>query len=260
MSRSSAAGDKREKPPTAAPRAGAGIGGTYLERSHRPLTSLAFVLPLLLFYEVSMGLWGVLPIDHPPPAVIAFRLMQRFFALFGATGRYLPALALVGLLLSWHIRDKDPWRVRLPHLAGMAFESLLLAIPLVALGSFLAWALPQTMMAGAELPDRGLVVISVGAGVYEEMVFRLMLFTFVSLLLHDLLGMGRKRTAAVVLVGSAVLFALYHYLGTETFDAPTFAFRTAAGLYFGALFFSRGFGITAGSHTAYDLFFAFGLL
>jgi CAAX prenyl protease-like protein len=52
---------------------------------------------------------------------------------------------------------------------------------------------------------------------------------------------------------SSLLFAGYHYLGSEHFIWQTFVFRTAAGLYFGAIFVFRGFGITAGSHAAYDV-------
>jgi hypothetical protein len=52
---------------------------------------------------------------------------------------------------------------------------------------------------------------------------------------------------------SSLLFAGYHYLGSEPFIWQTFAFRTAAGLYFGVIFVFRGFGITAGSHAAYDV-------
>jgi hypothetical protein len=54
-------------------------------------------------------------------------------------------------------------------------------------------------------------------------------------------------------LGSAVAFSAYHYLGAEQFDLPTFAFRTVAGVYFGGMFLARGFGVTAGSHAAYDV-------
>jgi membrane protease YdiL (CAAX protease family) len=52
---------------------------------------------------------------------------------------------------------------------------------------------------------------------------------------------------------SSLAFSLYHYLGSEPFSPQTFAFRTAAGFYFGAVFVFRGFGISAGSHAAYDV-------
>ena len=52
---------------------------------------------------------------------------------------------------------------------------------------------------------------------------------------------------------SAVLFSLYHYLGSESFELRNFVFRTIAGIYFAVIFLTRGFGITAGCHIFYDV-------
>jgi hypothetical protein len=38
---------------------------------------------------------------------VASPMLQRFCALFGSTGRHLPALAVVSILLAWHIARKD---------------------------------------------------------------------------------------------------------------------------------------------------------
>jgi membrane protease YdiL (CAAX protease family) len=54
-------------------------------------------------------------------------------------------------------------------------------------------------------------------------------------------------------IASSVLFAVYHYWGTEAFAWRSMVFRTAAGAYFAILFLTRGFGVTAGSHAAYDI-------
>jgi hypothetical protein len=60
---------------------------------------------------------------------------------------------------------------------------------------------------------------------------------------------------------SAGLFALYHYWDTsEPFVGRIFAFRTAAGVYFGVIFLLRGFGVTAASHAVYDIIFTATLL
>ena len=60
----------------------------------------------------------------------------------------------------------------------------------------------------------------------------------------------------VMVATSAVLFSLYHYLGPESFHWQSFVFRTLAGIYFGCLFLTRGFGVTAGSHATYDILVA----
>src|SRR5690606_38334712 len=80
----------------------------YLERSELPLTSLLFLLPPIALYEVGTELWLSDP-ERGTQHIIAFSLLQQFFSMFGATGRHLPALAVVILLLSWHIARNDSW-------------------------------------------------------------------------------------------------------------------------------------------------------
>ena len=96
--------------------------------------------------------------------------------------------------------------------------------------------------------------MDLGAGVYEEFVFRLVLFTFVSLLFRDLLKLRDRTVYVLMVLMSAILFAAYHYWSpAEHFSGRIFAFRTLAGIYFGVIFMCRGFGITAFSHCAYDV-------
>jgi len=63
----------------------------------------------------------------------------------------------------------------------------------------------------------------------------------------------KRLSMLLIVVVSGILFSLYHYLGNEPFYWPSFIFRTVAGIYFGVLFMFRGFGVTAGAHTAYDI-------
>jgi hypothetical protein len=222
----------------------------YLERSELPLASLAFLLPLMVFYELGTRyLASQAGVEH---RIIAFSLLQQFFSLVGATGRHLPALSVVGILLTWHIARNDPWRLHLPTLGGMALESILLGIPLIAVGLVLARFLP---LSGSQFVTPGWIS-SVGAGIYEELVFRLVGFTVLNLVLKDLLGYSQRTTMLLMVFISAILFSAYHYLGNETFSLRTFAFRALAGVYFGVLFLFRGFGITAGSHASYDVLIA----
>ncbi len=268
MSRAAGAGSGASAAAVTAPAAAFDDGDddglilNYLEHSHRPLTSLVFVLPMIVIYEFSTNAWGGILGDRAPAPIIAFTLMQQFFGLFGATGRYLPAAAVFGMLLGWHVSKKYEWRVRIPYLFGMAFESLVLSVPLIALGSLLDFALSGRLLAGLSTnePAHDLVAICLGAGLYEELVFRLLLMSVLSLIVRDTLGVGAKRSNLLVVVTAAVLFAGYHYLGAEQFHMRTFVFRTIAGVYFGALFSVRGFGVTAGSHAAYDLLYAFRVL
>jgi hypothetical protein len=234
------------KPSTSAPPRVEG----YFQRSELPLASLAFLLPLVVLYEVGTRHFAWDAAHHTEQRIIAFALMQRFFLLFGASGRYLPAMAVVGILLAWHIARRDEWRVEMGTVFGMLLESLLLALPLLLLGRLTTYYVPQ---AAAPHPEMGnLFVLSVGAGVYEELMFRLIAFTLLNFLLMDLLRIRKSWSYLLMVLISAVGFAAYHYLG-EPFRWQTFAFRTVAGIYFGIVFIFRGIGITSGVHASYDI-------
>ena len=244
----------------------AGAPGGYFEHSRSPLASLEFVLPLVIVYELGTHGLAAEGTRGAPQHVIAFTLMQQFFGLFGATARHLPGMAVVGVLLAWHVARKDPWKVRWPTLGGMAAEGTFLCLPLLAMSVVLAHLFRELPLAGTTAamaaraaPSGDLLVLCLGAGIYEELVFRLILLTLLSLLVKDLLLFPGWLTAAVVVVLSALMFSLYHYLGAEVFhwgsvaSWRTFAFRTLAGIYFGVLFLTRGFGVTAATHAAYDI-------
>lgn len=232
----------------------------YLQLSALPLTSLLFLVPLIVVYEVGTRWYAVDPVSHVEQRIVAFNLMQQFFALFGATGQYMPAGAVVSILLFWHVARNDQVFPGVGTLLTMGAESTMSALPLVGLGFLFQHFLPLQTSTGDPRP---LLVLSVGAGVYEEMMFRLVAFTLLSFLLVDLLAVPKARAVPVMVVVSAVAFSLYHYrlpvypfylyLGSEPFDWQSFAFRTMAGIYFGLIFVWRGFGLTAGSHAAYDL-------
>lgn len=217
----------------------------YLKRSESPLHSLAFVLPLVIIFEIAT--------TFHPSSPIAFRLLQLFFKQLGATGRFIPALSLVGILLAWHIARKDSWKIRVETLWGMGLESWLLCLPLVALGiAFARWDIHVPLYGRTDVL-RDQTILSVGAGVYEELVFRLILMTAIMLVTADMLRLPKLWSGLLMVVSSAVLFSLYHYLGSEAFQWRSFAFRAVAGIYFSVLFLTRGFGVTAGCHVAYDI-------
>jgi membrane protease YdiL (CAAX protease family) len=217
----------------------------YFSRSESPLHSLVFVLPLIILFEIGTTF-------HPSDP-IAFRLLQLFFRQLGATGRFVPALSVVGILLAWHIARKDAWKVRLATLGGMTVESVGLSLPLLALGVAVArWHIhvPLSTQTSVWRDD---TILSLGAGIYEELTFRLILMTVLMLLFADIFRLQRFWASLLMVSISAVMFSLYHYLGHEPFVWQSFVFRTVAGIYFAVLFLTRGFGVTAGCHIAYDM-------
>jgi membrane protease YdiL (CAAX protease family) len=227
-----------------------GAATGYLGRSARPLASLVFLLPFLVLYEVGTRLLLTDPVQGTQH-IVAFTILQHFFALFGASGRHLPALTVVAILLSWHIARKDAWAVKMGTLFGMSLESIALTLPLIVFGMFLPHYFPMSAPSGESLGQT--IVLSLGAGVYEELVFRMILCTALATVLRNVLGLNTRLSMLLLVVISATLFSAYHYLGTESFHWRIFVFRIGAGIYFTMVFLTRGFGITSGSHMAYDI-------
>ena len=116
------------------------------------------------------------------------------------------------------------------------------------------------------------LIAFMGAGIYEEFLFRLCLIPVTYAALRALLLPHRWSVGGTIVLTSLV-FSLAHYLGpaadgqslsllTEAVARVqssrtlwfSFVFRTLAGMFFAALFFLRGFGITVGTHAVYDVF------
>lgn len=237
-----------------APAATRALPGGYLKQSQLPLASLVFLLPFLILYEVGTRQFAFDPVHQTEQRIIAFNLMLQFFQMLGATARYMPPLAVVFLLLACHVVRNDPWRVKASTLLGMLVESFAWALPLLALGTITAhWLshfLPLMPLHG---DGRALFVLSLGAGIYEELVFRLVALAILHTVLIDFIRLPRLWGYLGMVVISSFAFAFYHYLGAEPFSWRSLAFRTAAGAYFAGLFLLRGFGITAFAHSSYDL-------
>ena len=99
------------------------------------------------------------------------------------------------------------------------------------------------------------IALSSGAGIYEELVFRLVAISLIMLVGVDLLHLPKTQTAVVAIALSSLLFAAHHHppLGSEEFNLANFTFRTAAGVYLAGIFWYRGYGPAAGCHAAYNI-------
>src|SRR5258708_2576069 len=83
----------------------------YFQRSQTPLTCLLFLLPLLIAYEAGTHFYATDWRHHTEQRIKAFELMQNFFLWFGATGKYLPPMAVAAVLVSCHVARKDRWEL-----------------------------------------------------------------------------------------------------------------------------------------------------
>ncbi len=92
-----------------------------------------------------------------------------------------------------------------------------------------------------------------GAGVYEELVFRVFLLGLLMLILTKLFQMEHAYAAAWSVVLGAILFSAFHHIGGQPFGVSVFMQRVFAGLYFACIYYNRSFGVAAASHALYDI-------
>lgn len=221
---------------------------TYWSLSRTPLTSLAFTLPLVMAYE-----GGVLLLGRGSPRNGADVWLRQILDMLGFGGYFLlPVLMVVGLL-AWHHVRHDPWRCSPAVLAGMGLECLVLAAVLVGLARLQIRLWPLVLGDGAAALLTRFVGFC-GAGLYEEVLFRLLLLPAVAWAFRRF-GVGPISAGAWAVLATSLLFSSAHYVGPfgDAFDLHSFAFRTLAGMFFALLFVARGFGIAAGTHAAYDM-------
>jgi membrane protease YdiL (CAAX protease family) len=238
----------------------------YWYDSARPLAGLVFVAPMLLFYEI-----GVLLLDHQAIRNAADVWLREALDMLGFSQYFLLPMLTCGLLLAWHHMARQPWRVNWSVMYGMILESLVFGFLLVLIAGwqrslFSAAIPPCASSAGGVRDFLGLAVGYVGAGIYEEVLFRLILLSAAYGLLR-MCGFARRYAVAIGVIATSLLFSAAHYQFDITFASYNFAtnygdafkwssffFRFMAGVFFSLLFLFRGFGVAAGSHAMYDLF------
>ena len=99
------------------------------------------------------------------------------------------------------------------------------------------------------------VVLSAGAGVYEEILFRLILVTSILFLFERLVRLKKGVAMVLAVLISATLFSAFHHIGTygEPFAMHPFLFRLVAGLLLSAIYLARGLAVAVYTHTFYDV-------
>jgi hypothetical protein len=242
---------------------------SYLERTSRPVYAIFFLLPFIIFYEVGTILINTDVLSRTQIRVVAFVWLQNFLEYIGFSGKAawaIPPLAVVVTLVAMQLASQKDWYFVFSDIWPMAVECILLAVPLIVLSLFLNSPTMAGVMGAEEGAGNGRflladIVTGIGAGIYEELVFRLILICVLMFLFEDLLGFDRRSSVIISVCISAAMFSAHHHIDfftgrvnqRDVFNWVKFGFRTLAGIYFAVLFAIRGFGITAGTHAFYDI-------
>ncbi len=229
---------------------------SYLTATRHPWVCFLFLLPLLVAYE-----GGLLWLGGDQAARLrngADAWLRWGLEVFGA-GHVLvaPAILLGAMLLwswwRWADRTQDP----VTALFGMTFESVLFAVVLWQFsrnfGPIIDGLGIQLQITVRTAPVAQILTF-IGAGIYEEVLFRLALFGGLILVLRTV-SVPSGVAIPIAACAAALAFAAAHHVGPygEPMRPDYFVFRTAAGLFFTVLFVARGFGIAVGAHAGYDV-------
>lgn len=239
---------------------------TYAQASTKPLHVLVFLLPLMAAYEIGSIIYLTNRGQGVVETIAARSILSGVFEAFGALGFHLPAIMLAVILLTWHVLERDPWRISPKTIVSMGLESALWTLPLLVLGLLLLGNQPKAAMAVMQAGDvvgtpdissfpwQHRLTLSIGAGLYEELLFRLILISALHFVFGDVMKLPPLLAYGIPAVISAVGFAYYHAnAGSTSLPGAVFLFYSIAGVYFAALFIQRGFGVVVATHALYDI-------
>lgn len=229
---------------------------SYLAATRHPWVCFLFLLPLLAAYEGGLYWLGG---DQSVRLRNGADAWLRWLLEVSGAAHVLvaPALVLGAMLLwswwRWADRPEDP----VTAWFGMAFESVLFAVVLWQFSrNFgpIIDGLGIKLQITVRTAPAAQILTFIGAGIYEEVLFRFGLFGGLVMLLR-VAGIPSVAAVPVAAVAAAAAFAGAHHIGPygEPMRADYFVFRTVAGLYFAVLFVARGFGIAVGAHAGYDI-------
>jgi hypothetical protein len=237
---------------------------TYWEASRSPRYSLLFALPLLLLYQVLAAAVPAGPQGGVRNGADVM-LQSVFIWLAGSWGPrlFMTCLIIAGLWLVARDLRSNPGRLRASVFGVMLAESIGLALVFgIVVGGLTAALLGEPpplsfIFQGAAQLGRGTVLmLSLGAGIYEELLFRVVLVSLFAWVARRVFGFRPLISGTSATIAGALVFSAFHYIGPygDAWQVYSFVFRTIAGLFFSALYLTRGFGITAWTHALYDVF------
>lgn len=225
---------------------------SYLHHSRSALYSFIFTLPLFFIYEA-----GILFLSNEDIVIIrngADFLLKNILESFGIFGLYsLGIVFFIGFLVSYiiYFRSDNNKNIKAEYLFIMMLESIFWSVILYFLLSKFMLVLMNPI--GKTIIQQ--VTLAIGAGIYEEFLFRVILISGLSFVIGFIFLWDDILVKMSALIVSAGIFSAFHFFGDygDFFSIELFLIRFVAGIILGLLYYFRGFGITATSHSIYDL-------
>ncbi len=250
---------------------------TYAVRSQWTAHVLWFLLLPIMGYES----WAVfIAPEIRAPSLVAHSVISDMFHRFGFHLAFMPGLVAVIALLGIHAAeclrqtDRRPWWIAPdPFLyTVMLLEAVGWAIPLLVIGAVISLRLSPSPQAALQLSAlspmaavdpqaaepwgawRMGMMLSLGAGIFEELVFRLFGLNLFRFITSALFGKGSAIGMAIAMACTSLLFMAAHFVSRDNvFEGSKALFYVFGGVYFAIIYQWRGFGIAAATHVLFDV-------
>jgi hypothetical protein len=224
---------------------------------------LGLTLPIFLVYQVAVVFLGV---QNGTDMVTGslLRLSE------GNRSTYLIATCAIGVIFAGTFALLGRGQAFHPRkFIQIGIEGVVYAVLMRLVAGYVV----GTVFAGTGIADQGRFVgfiMSLGAGFYEELTFRVILFGLGAKVLVwlfarqkvDITGTAKSAfslRALTILIGwslvCAAIFSGVHYIGpmSDAFQMQSFIFRLVLGLVLTLIFATRGFAAAVWTHALYDV-------
>jgi hypothetical protein len=220
-------------------------------RGSGPWADLGLTLPIFLGYHLGVV---TLPVRNAADIVTRELVALADHSLLAYGGLTLAIGAVfVGVLVVLGRGHELRWeRFGLLAAEGVAYAvAMRLAAGYVVGRLFLGGEAAGNAFAG--------IVMSLGAGFYEELAFRVVLFGFGARLLGVMFPALAPAKKSLLVLGwalvAAAVFSAWHHVGGlgDAFDLKVFVFRWVCGIAFTTIYAFRGFAPVVWTHALYDI-------
>ncbi len=210
---------------------------------------LALTFPIFLAYHLGVVFLSI----RNASDLVTGELMQLAE---GSKAIYLLLTLSIGVVFAgvfgWLGRGQA---FRITKFVQIAVEGVVYAFLMRLIGSYVVGALFAGRVSVSGFPG---VIMSFGAGFYEELTFRALLFGGGAYFLRKLTFAGTIRGTIMTwgwAVVCAAIFSGMHYVGPmgDTFQLQSFVFRFVLGMTLTFIYVFRGFAAAVWSHAFYDV-------
>jgi len=234
-------------------------GSTYFRQTRGLYYSYIFSIPLFLLYEAFIRFSQIGSEQMVRISVdIWFQTLFSYLGFDALTATLGFALVIGGVIIFMR-RDNLP-ALKMNYFGMLLIESALYAIIIsILISQFLELILHMDLAQNTSSLSRfQLFSLSLGAGLYEELFFRVILVSSLFYMFSKVLK-GKKAAYIISAIIAAVAFSGVHYVGefADTWSIYTFLFRFLFGLTLNVIYVIRGFGCAAWTHALYDLIVVF---